>query len=53
MPTNLKFFFKNNKKDILIGIVAFFVIALSFALGYIAARDFSMTSIVIEKCSGN
>jgi len=48
---NLRFFLKNNKKDILIGVVAFFVIALSFALGYITARDFSMTPIVIEKCS--
>jgi hypothetical protein len=37
--------------NVLLFSLAFLTIALSFALGYIVARDFSAPPIIIEQCS--
>lgn len=39
------------RQQIVLTIIVFFIALISFGLGYIAARDFSITPIVIEKCS--
>jgi len=43
---------RKNKRDILLVLLAFLIILLSFGLGYITARDFAVRPIVIEECSG-
>jgi hypothetical protein len=40
-----------HQKEVLLIIISFLIILLSFGLGYITARDFSTTPIIIEKCS--
>lgn len=41
------------KKEILFVLVVFLVGSTSFALGYLANREFNHAPIVIEKCAGN
>lgn len=43
--------FSWRKKELLLGIVIFLVASISFALGYLANREFNHAAIVIEKCS--
>lgn len=38
-----------NKKEILLIVIFFLIIALSFGLGFIVARDYSKSPIIIEK----
>jgi len=40
------------KKQILFILIIFLVSSTSFALGYLANREFNHAPIVIEKCSG-
>ncbi|BCX16164.1 MAG: hypothetical protein KatS3mg098_393 [Candidatus Parcubacteria bacterium] len=48
----LKIFLKERKKEILLIILAFLIIALAFALGYLTGRDFlEKTPIIINKYS--
>jgi len=49
----VRIFLSENKKDLLLAVIAFLVILTSFGLGYFAARDFSMTPIIIQKSSCN
>ncbi|MBI2034084.1 MAG: hypothetical protein HYT13_03245 [Candidatus Liptonbacteria bacterium] len=39
------------KKEIILAAIIFLVSSLSFGLGYLANREFSRASIIIEKCS--
>jgi len=48
---HLKHTLKERKEQILLTLIVFFIALVSFGLGYISARDFSVTPIVIEKCS--
>jgi len=41
------------KKEFIIALVAFIISSLSFALGYLANREFNHAPIVIEKCSNS
>lgn len=40
-----------HRKEIIWGAVLFLVATVSFALGYLANREFSHAPILIEKCS--
>ena len=40
-----------HKKEVVFAVIIFLVASLSFALGYIANREFNRTPIIIEKCS--
>ena len=40
------------KKEILFVVIIFLVGSTSFAMGYLANREFNHAPIVIEKCSG-
>jgi len=40
------------KKDILFLLIIFLVASTSFALGYLANREFTHAPILIEKCAG-
>jgi hypothetical protein len=48
----LKDWYEFYKKQILFVLVVFLVASTSFALGYLANREFNHAPIVIEKCSG-
>jgi len=48
---SIKTWIKNNQKDIFIFIVVALLFSLAFGLGYLYARDFTETPIVINKCS--
>ncbi len=44
---------KENQRNIILGILLFLIISLSFGLGYLANRELSKTNrapIIIEKC---
>lgn len=41
------------KKEVVFVLVVFLVGSTSFAMGYLANREFSHAPIIIEKCSGN
>lgn len=48
----IKEFFANNKKVIIIAVFIFLIVTISFALGYLFAVNFvQKTPIIIEKCS--
>ncbi len=49
---NIKKWIRDNQKDILIFIVTTLLFSLAFGLGYLYARDFTETPIIINKCSG-
>lgn len=40
-----------HKKEVIFAAIIFLVSSLSFGLGYLANREFSHASIIIEKCS--
>jgi hypothetical protein len=40
-----------HKKELLFGAIIFIVASLSFALGYLANREFNHAPIIIEKCA--
>ncbi|MEK7481958.1 MAG: hypothetical protein AAB607_01250 [Patescibacteria group bacterium] len=45
---------KENQRNIILGILLFLIISLSFGLGYLANRELSKTNrapIIIEKCN--
>lgn len=43
--------FSLHKKEALLGAIVFLAASISFALGYLANREFNHAAIVIEKCS--
>ncbi len=51
MITNLKTWFSEHKKDVLLFLLIFLISSLSFALGYLVNREFNHAPIVIEKCN--
>lgn len=48
-----KNFVVSYKKELFIAILLFLVSTTSFGLGYLTAREFNRTPIIIEKNSGN
>jgi hypothetical protein len=48
----LKNWFLFYKKEVLFALIIFLVGSTSFALGYLANREFNHAPIIIEKCSG-
>ena len=44
-------FFRERRREVLVFIVVFLLILLSFGAGFLAARRFQKTPIIIEKCS--
>ena len=39
------------RRELIFALIIFLVSSLSFGLGYLANREFSRASIIIEKCS--
>jgi hypothetical protein len=48
---NLKKWLGLHKKEVLFGAAIFFASSLSFALGYIANREYDHSPIIIQACS--
>ncbi len=46
---NLKERLVKNKNNIILGILAFLALSIAFATGYITARDFTQTPIIIQQ----
>jgi len=51
MLSSFKNFIQENKRAILIVLLLFLIISLSFGLGYLLARETNRAPIIIEKCS--
>jgi len=51
MLSSFKNFIQENKRVILIALLLFLIISLSFGLGYLLARETNRAPIIIEKCS--
>jgi hypothetical protein len=49
MFLRFKIWFRNHKKTILLSVIGVLIILLSYALGYITARDFTNAPIIIQK----
>ena len=41
---------KENRKNIILGLLLFLIASLSFGLGYLVNREFTHAPIIIEKC---
>lgn len=48
---NAKNWVNAHKREFLFALIIFLVSSLSFALGYLANREYSRAPIIIEKCS--
>ena len=44
-------YLKENRKNIILGLLLFLIVSLSFGLGYLVNREFTHAPIIIEKCS--
>lgn len=51
MMSIIRDFFKEKRDWLILGIIAFLVMALTFGLGYITAKDENPTPIIIQKNS--
>ncbi|MCX7589487.1 MAG: hypothetical protein RMK17_02520 [bacterium] len=49
MKQKLREFWYNYKKEILFILILFLVSTISFALGYLSAKEFNKTPIIIQK----
>ncbi len=47
----VKQWLSENKGNVAIAVLVFFIATLSFGLGYLTNREFNRTPIIIEKCS--
>lgn len=53
MFVKLQSWFQGRKEQILLAVLLFLVISVSFGLGYLIRGEASKAPIVIEKCSEN
>lgn len=51
MLSRLKILIQEYKRAILLVLLLFLIISLSFGLGYLLARESNRAPIIIEKCS--
>lgn len=49
----MKQWFSDNKRNILLAILLFLIITISFGLGYLANREFNRAPIIIETSTAN
>lgn len=51
MLEKIKEFIKTKKKELILFVILFLMLSLTFALGYIAGRETSVPDIIIQKNS--
>ena len=49
LKEKFKIFYENHKKEIIFIFIIFLVSTISFALGYLSARELNRAPIIIEK----
>lgn len=49
MKNKIKEFWENHQKEIIFVLILFLVSTISFALGYLSAKEFNKAPIIIQK----